>query len=134
MNAPQPFFLGHIWLIPMFPLLTAAVMLFYGRRLANNIVNALCVGSVGLSFLFSLGAFFQLIARPQGERLATRILFEWIPARPYHMLDGRLAQFGADWVFQIDPLSADVILVVVGARFLLSVYFPLVVAVESCAY
>jgi NADH-quinone oxidoreductase subunit L len=121
MNAPQPFFLGHIWLIPMFPLLTAAVMLFYGRRLANNIVNALCVGSVGLSFLFSLGAFFQLIARPQGERLATKILFEWIPAGPYHMLDGRLAHFVADWGFQIDPLSAVMILVVTGVGFLIHV-------------
>ena len=30
MNAP--YFLEHIWLIPLFPLLTAAVMLFYGRQ------------------------------------------------------------------------------------------------------
>ena len=118
----QPFFLDHIWLIPMFPLLTAAAMLFYGRRLANNIVSALCVGSVGLSFLFSLGAFFQLIAKPEGERLATKILFEWIPAGPYHMLDGRLAHFVADWGFQIDPLSAVMILVVTGVGFLIHVY------------
>ncbi len=122
MNASQPFFLDHIWLIPMFPLLTAAVMLFYGRRLANNVVSALCVGSVGLSFLFSLGAFFQLIAKPQGERLATKILFEWIPAGPYHMLDGRLAHFVADWGFQIDPLSAVMILIVTGVGFLIHVY------------
>src|SRR6202008_640600 len=106
----------------IFPLLTAAAMLFYGRRLANNIVSALCVGSVGLSFLFSLGAFFQLIAKPEGERLATKILFEWIPAGPYHMLDGRLAHFVADWGFQIDPLSAVMILVVTGVGFLIHVY------------
>ena len=34
MNAP--FFLEHIWLIPLFPLLTAAVMLFYGRQAART--------------------------------------------------------------------------------------------------
>ena len=89
MNAPQPYFLDHIWLIPMFPLLTAAAMLFYGRRLQKKIIDLLCVGSVGVSFLFSLGAFFQLVAKPEGERLATKILFEWIPAGPYHLLDGR---------------------------------------------
>ena len=122
MNAPQPYFLDHIWLIPMFPLLTAATMLFYGRRLQKQIIDALCVGSVGVSFLFSVGAFFQLIAKPEGERLATKILFEWIPAGPYHLLDGRLAHFVADWGFQIDPLSAVMILVVTGVGLLIHIY------------
>ncbi|MGA8224634.1 MAG: NADH-quinone oxidoreductase subunit L [Candidatus Acidiferrales bacterium] len=122
MNAALPFFLGHIWLIPLFPLATAALMLFFGRRLQNSAVNALCVGSVFVSFLFSLGAFFQLVAMPIGERLATNILFQWIPAGPYHMLDGRLANFVADWGFQLDPLSAVMILVVTGVGFLIHVY------------
>ena len=73
MNA-QPYFLDHIWLIPLFPLATAAVMLFFGRRLSNQIVSWLCSGSVFLSFIFSLGAFFQLIAKPSGERIATKVL------------------------------------------------------------
>ena len=64
MNAPQPYFLEHIWLIPLFPLLAAALMLFFGRRLPKKVVDVLCVGSVGLSFLYSAGAFLQLIARP----------------------------------------------------------------------
>ena len=122
MNAPQPYFLEHIWLIPMFPLLTAALMLFYGRRLQKKIIDALCVGSVGLSFLYSAGAFFQLIAKPEDERLATRILFEWIPAGPYHLLDGRMSHFVADWGFQIDALSAVMILVVTGVGLLIHIY------------
>src|SRR5271169_5735017 len=117
-----PFFLEHIWLIPLFPLLTAAVMLFYGRKLANNIVSWLCSGSVFVSFIFSVGAFFQTVAKPSGERVATKVLFEWIPAVPYHMLDGRIAKFIADWGFQIDPLSAVMILVVTGVGFLIHVY------------
>src|ERR1700734_782635 len=118
----QPYFLGHIWLIPLFPLATAAVMLFYGRRLSNQIVSWLCSGSVFLSFIFSVGAFFQLIAKPSGERIATKVLFEWIPAGTYHMLDGRIAEFIADWGFQIDPLSCVMILVVTGVGFLIHVY------------
>src|SRR5229473_6759904 len=122
MNAPLPYFLDHFWLIPLFPVATAAVMLFFGRRLKNSEVNILCVGSVFLSFVYSLGAFFQLIAMPAGERIATKILFEWIPAGPYHMLNGRLANFVADWGFQLDPLSAVMILVVTGVGFLIHVY------------
>ncbi len=121
MNA-QPFFLDHMWLIPLFPLATAAVMLFYGRRLAHQIVSWLCSGSVLLSFIFSVGAFFQLIAKPSGERIATKILFEWIPAGTYHLLDGRIAKFIADWGFQIDPLSCVMILIVTGVGFLIHVY------------
>src|ERR1700677_49787 len=121
MNA-QPFFLDHIWLIPMFPLATAAVMLFYGRRLSNNIVSWLCSGSVFVSFIFSVGAFFQIVAKPSVARVAPKFLFEWIPAVPYHMLDGRIGKFVADWGFQIDPLSCVMILVVTGVGFLIHVY------------
>src|ERR1700683_5343675 len=121
MNA-QPFFFDHIWLIPMFPLATAAVMLFYGRRLSNNIVSWLCSGSVFVSFIFSLGAFFQIVAKPSAARVATKVLFEWIPAVPYHMFDGKLAKFVADWGFQIDPLSCVMILVVTGVGFLIHIY------------
>src|ERR1700723_3460434 len=120
MNAP--YFLDHIWLIPLFPLLTAAVMLFYGRKLANNVVSYLCAGSVFVSFIFSVGAFFQLVARPENERFFTKMLFQWLPAIPYHMFDGRLAKFVASWEFQIDPLSAGMILVVTGVGFLIHVY------------
>src|ERR1700730_6535889 len=122
MNAPLPYFLDHIWLIPLFPLATAAVMLFYGRRLKNSMVNLLCVGSVFLSFIYSFGAFLQLTAMPDAERSAIKILFEWIPAGPYHMLNGRIANFVADWGFQLDPLSAVMILVVTGVGFLIHVY------------
>jgi NADH-quinone oxidoreductase subunit L len=122
MNAPLPYFLGHIWLIPLFPIATAAVMLFFGRRLKNSMVSLLCVGSVFLSFVYSLGAFLQLTAMSAGERIATKILFEWIPAGPYHMLNGRIANFVADWGFQLDPLSAVMILVVTGVGFLIHVY------------
>ena len=122
MTANLPFFLAHIWLIPMFPLVTAAVMLFAGRKLKNDAVNALCVGSVALSFIFSAGGFLQLLSLPQGSRQVFNVLFEWIPAVPYHMLDGRMARFVADWGFQLDPLSAVMILIVTGVGLLIHIY------------
>ena len=61
---PTEYFLAHIWLIPLFPLAGAALMLFIGRRLPNAAVNVVCVGSVFLSMCFAFGAIWQLIARP----------------------------------------------------------------------
>jgi len=119
---PLPYFLDHIWIIPLFPALTAAMMLLFGRRLAKNIVSGLCVGGVFVSFLFSAGAFLQLLSLPETERVITRILFEWIPAGPYHMLNGTLSNFVADWGFQLDPLSAVMILVVTGVGLLIHIY------------
>ena len=122
MNTQLPFFLDRIWLIPMFPLITAATMFFFGRRLKNNVVSMLCAGSVFLSFVFAVGAFFQLLGLPVGERVASKILFDWIPAIPYHTLGGRLANFVAPWGFQLDPLSSVMILIVTGVGFLIHVY------------
>jgi NADH-quinone oxidoreductase subunit L len=121
MNAALPYFLRHVWLIPLLPLATAAAMLF-GRRLNNAAVSALCVGSVALSFLYSAGAFLQLLSLPVADRLITNHLFDWFPPVPYHLLGGALAYFHADWGFQLDPLSAVMILVVSGVGLLIHIY------------
>jgi NADH-quinone oxidoreductase subunit L len=121
MTAPMPYFLTHVWLIPLFPLATAAVMLF-GRRLKNGVVGVLCVGSVALSFVFSVAAFFQLLALPPASRLVTNHLFDWFPPVPYHTLSGVLTYFRADWGFQLDPLSAVMILIVTGVGLLIHIY------------
>ena len=49
----------------MFPLAGAALMFFIGRRLPNQAVNVICVGSVAISFIFALGGFFQLLGLPE---------------------------------------------------------------------
>ncbi|MGB9405189.1 MAG: NADH-quinone oxidoreductase subunit L [Candidatus Acidiferrales bacterium] len=121
-EAPMPYFLDHIWLIPMFPLLGAALMFFFGRRLQKMAVDAICVGSVAVSFVFALGAFFQLVGMPIGHRVFEKILFQWIPAGIYHTTTGGVSNFVADWGFLLDPLSAVMILVVTGVGLLIHVY------------
>ena len=122
MTASLPYFLDHIWLIPLFPFLTAAAMLFVGRRLKNDAVSVLCVGSVFLSLIYSVGAFFQLLSLPGDGRVVDKHLFDWIPPIPYHTLSGSLAHFHADWGFQLDPLSAVMILIVTGVGLLIHFY------------
>jgi NADH-quinone oxidoreductase subunit L len=119
---PTGYFLDHLWLIPLFPLATAALMLFFGRRLPNAGVSVLCVGSAGLSFVYATGAVFQLLAAEPEHRVAQQILFEWLTPGPMQMTGGRAIPFVADWGFLLDPLSCVMVLVVTGVGFLIHVY------------
>ncbi len=119
---PTGYFLGHLWLIPLFPLATAALMLFFGKRLPKIGVSVLCVGSVGLSFIYAVGAVSQLLAADPERRVAQQILFEWLTPGAMQMSGGHLVRFVADWGFLLDPLSAVMVLVVTGVGFLIHVY------------
>jgi NADH-quinone oxidoreductase subunit L len=119
---PSEYFLAHIWLIPLFPLAGAALMFFFGRRLPNTGVNAVCVGSVFLSMVYAFGAIIQLIARPVGQRVVEVILFDWVPAGAMHTFSGRLVNFNAQWGMLLDPLSCVMLFVVTGVGFLIHVY------------
>ncbi len=119
---PTGYFLDHLWLIPLFPLATAALMLLFGRRLPNTGVSLLCVGSVGLSFIYSVGAVSQLLAADPERRVAQQILFEWLTPGPMQMTAGNAIRFVADWGFLLDPLSCVMVLVVTGVGFLIHVY------------
>ena len=119
---PTGYFIDHLWLIPLFPLATAALMLFFGRRLPRVGVSILCVGSVGLSFIYAVGAVLQLLATEPEHRVAQQILFEWLTPGPMQMTGGQAIPFVADWGFLLDPLSSVMVLVVTGVGFLIHVY------------
>jgi len=119
---PTGYFLEHLWLVPLFPLATAALMLFFGRRLPKVGVSMLCVGSVGLSFIYAVGAVLQLLATEPEHRVAQQILFEWLTPGPMQMTGGQAIPFVADWGFLLDPLSSVMVLVVTGVGFLIHVY------------
>jgi NADH-quinone oxidoreductase subunit L len=73
-----------------------------------------------LSFIFSLGAVLELAGKE--DRVHQVIQFQWLAGLPFHMADGRLATFSADWGFLLDPLSSVMILVITGIGFLIHVY------------
>jgi NADH-quinone oxidoreductase subunit L len=118
---PSGYFLEHLWLIPLFPLVTAALMLLIGRSLPRAAVSFFCVGSVFLSFVHAAGAVYQLLAVGPENRVYQQILFEWITpgAMPG---PGGLVNFVADWGYLLDPLSCVMVLVVTGVGFLIHVY------------
>src|SRR5437879_7005925 len=119
---PTGYFLEHLWLIPLFPLATASLMLLVGRRLRKSAVSLFCVGSVGVSSAYALGAVTQLLSAPPENRVVQHILFEWLAPGQMLLSSGQVVPFTADWGYLLDPLSSVMVLVVTGVGFLIHVY------------
>ncbi|HET7108682.1 MAG TPA: NADH-quinone oxidoreductase subunit L [Candidatus Acidoferrum sp.] len=120
MNSPG-YFLSHVWLIPLFPLLSAAIMFFFGRRMSKEAVDLFCVGTVLLSCLHALGAVLKLFALPPAQRIYQQILFLWITPGAMPTSAG-LVNFTSDWGYLLDPLSCVLVIVVTFVGFLVHVY------------
>ncbi|MBH00320.1 MAG: NADH-quinone oxidoreductase subunit L [Solibacterales bacterium] len=136
-------FLDNIWLIPLFPLLGALLMLIFGRRLdpqslsaeahgngdhgshsessfGHRVISLLCPGTVLIAFLFSLFAVIDLhgLEEPRQEV----VLYTWLAGLKSAVASGGVASFTADWGFLLDPLSSVMVLIVTGIGFLIHVY------------
>ncbi|MHB8764559.1 MAG: NADH-quinone oxidoreductase subunit L, partial [Deferrisomatales bacterium] len=104
--------LEYIWLIPFLPMVGALVNGLLGRRFPKGLVSVIACGSIFLSFLLSVGAFFALKALPPDQRVYEQILFQWIAAGTTTI----------DLGYLLDPLSCVMLLVVTGVGFLIHVY------------
>src|SRR5258708_19182601 len=129
-----PYFLDHLWMLRLFPLATAALMLFFGKRLPNTAVSVLCVGSVGISFIHAAGAVLQLLAASSENRVTQQIMFEWLTPGPMQMAHGPAIRFVADWGFLLDPLSCVMVLLFTPSGFLIHVYSIAYIAPEAAYY
>jgi NADH-quinone oxidoreductase subunit L len=99
----------HLWMIPVLPLVGAAINGFFGKKFSRQAV-------VAVALLFSAAAFamvlfvasqFAALATPHIEFLAT-----WI----------RAGSFQVDFSFYLDQLSLVMLLVVTGVGFLIHIY------------
>ena len=113
-------FLEHIWLIPLLPALGALIQLLWGRRLTNRAVSWISVGLPGVSFLWAVGCFAGLLQQP--GHTFSKVVYTWLPAGPYHLTAGTLAQLTINVGFRLDPLAAVMMLVVTGVGFLIHFY------------
>ncbi len=101
-----------LWLIPVLPLLGAAVNGIFGKRLPKNAITGIAVGSVALSFLIAVREFMAMLRMPESQLPILRDYFTWIQAGRFQ------AQFG----FLLDHLSGLMILIVTGVGLLIHVY------------
>lgn len=101
-----------LYLIPLFPLIGFLLNGLFLGRLGKKMISFIACGSVGLSFLFGVKFFFDLLSLPESARLIENVFFTWIPAGQFHV----------NVAFLLDPLSAVMVLVVSGVSFLIHIY------------
>lgn len=99
-----------IWLVPLFPLIG-----FFINGLGRNSLPKALAGFLGsftvlLSFILSVGIFFQL--KDASQSSYTISLFNWINA-------GKLS---IPFSFQVDHLSSLMLLIITGVGFLIHLY------------
>jgi NADH-quinone oxidoreductase subunit L len=99
----------QLWLIPLLPLIGAAINGLLGRRSSRQAVSVVALVFCGGAFAWALylAARFSSLAIPHTEFLAP-----WI----------RIGGFAADFAFYLDPLSLVMMLVVTGVGFLIHIY------------
>ncbi len=121
------YFLDHIWLIPLFPVMGAACMFFFGRKLTKSAVNGICVGMVVLAFAWTCLAVWQYTgysATTPGKTFE-KVMFTWLGTGDSglrYVTNGGTAQFRADAGFLLDPLSAIWLMFVTGVGMLIHIY------------
>jgi NADH-quinone oxidoreductase subunit L len=123
------FFLEHIWIIPLLPMLGAALMFFFGRKLPKQAVSVICVGVVVVAFLMACGAVYEYSsvwtpAHP-GQPYE-KVMYTWLgsdtPGIAIKTASGALVPFHADAGFLLDPLSGIWLLFVTGVGMLIHIY------------
>ncbi len=98
-----------IKLIPVFPLLAVLINGLLGSRYSHEVAHRLAWGSVGLSFLCTIGVFTDILRTGTVHEV---VAYQWI--------------FGGDLTinlaYLVDPLTCVMLLVVTGVGFLIHVY------------
>src|SRR3954468_22556571 len=99
----------HLWLIPLLPLIGAALNGLFGRRFPKTVINAIALAFPGASLLMALwvASRFTSLAVPHVE-----VVGPWI----------RAGGFSANFAYQLDQLSMVMLLVVTGVGFLIHIY------------
>ena len=129
----------YIWLVPLLPLIGAAINGLLGRRFRfpEKLIGGIAVGSVALSFLLSVAAVYSygFGEHPQWPTpyLTSQdgFSFDWIPGGAISVNQGaqeattetpRFALLNIDWSYQLDPLSAIFMLIVTGVGLCIFVF------------
>jgi NADH-quinone oxidoreductase subunit L len=98
-----------VYLIPLFPLISWAIIGLLNRNLSKSVTGILASGSVLASFVVAALIFMEKLHNPVAE---TVTLFDWIS----------VGNFSAKMSFLVDGLSAIFLMVITGVGFLIHLY------------
>jgi NADH-quinone oxidoreductase subunit L len=105
--------LEHLWIIPLLPLLGAAINGLLGAKWSKPVINSVALGSTGLSFACALEAVREFLDYfAQNHQPYVKQFFDWIVA----------GNFRAGFDLQLDQLTVVMLLVVTGVGFLIHIY------------
>jgi len=104
--------LDYLWIILLLPLLGSAANGLFGAKWPNKIVNAVAVGSTGLSFAAALEAVREFRQLSPEQIPWVKQYFSWIAA----------GSFRAGFDLQIDQLTVVLLMVVTGVGWLIHIY------------
>jgi len=111
----------HLWVLPLLPLLGAAVNGFFGKGRSRGVIGGIACTTVGLAFVYAVYLFFTA---SYAEHAHIEFIAPWIAAGAFH----------ADFALYLDPLSMLMTLVVTGVGFLIHVYATAYMAEEDGFY
>jgi NADH-quinone oxidoreductase subunit L len=104
--------LTYLWIIPLLPLVGAAVNGIFGGRWPKSAISAVALASTSLAFLAALEVVREFLTLPAGRIPAPQSYFTWISA----------GGFQADFALQVDQLTVIMLLVVTGVGLLIHIY------------
>src|ERR1017187_7262841 len=104
--------LNHLWIIPLLPLLGAAVNGIFGRRWPHSATNSIALGSTGLSFAAAVELVREFSQLPPASIPWVKEYFPWIAA----------GGFRADYALQVHQLTMVMLLIVTGVGFVIHIY------------
>ena len=126
----------YIWLVPLLPLIGAAINGLLGRKLrfSEKLIGGIAVGSVALAFLISVAAVYSYGHAGWPNPYLTSqdgFSFDWIPGGAVSVNQGvaehaaeapRFALLNIEWSYQLDPLSSIFMLIVTGVGLCIFVF------------
>jgi len=102
----------HLWLIPLLPLVGAAINGLLGRRLSNRVVTLVGNAFVGASCAWAWWVFVRFLSLPQEALPYVHDYATWI----------RSGSFAVSYGVYLDQLSMIMVLVVTSVGFLIHIY------------
>ncbi len=106
-------------LIPLLPLLGAAINLLFARKISRAVTHAVAVGAVAAAFVVGVIAFVQLFPLWKAHTDTTttlaglhQVVFDWI----------QVGSLKLEMAFRFDTLTAVMVLVITGIGTLIHIY------------
>jgi NADH-quinone oxidoreductase subunit L len=117
-------FYDLIWLVPLFPLLGAAVNGLVSNRLglSKTVSNTVALLGSGLAWLWGWAAVIQWCLNEDIHKPYVVRAFDWINGGAVRIFDGTTAEVSIAASFQVDALSAVMVGFVTFVGFLIHLY------------